>query len=249
MTASSADEEKLKFYRTEIKRMQHYLNVWIGFYYWRTYHNSRFWSNISTPVNLSLTLLTALMAGQATSSNELISASAYMNISFATMILTTLNSYFRPHVHATETNECLVKWISFGHKLDMLLYSDKSLKDLYEEYCKLLRDMNEYVCIQQTKHRNFFTDMWHNFVRNWYGPETENWMYETYKTTGEQTQESKVVSSLASRTTTNTEEQPEGEKVELEAVVVDDGKPKRKIADGFTSSYSAYTQTLKAVKK
>ena len=45
------------------------INQDIGFSWWKRYIAAAFWANISTPLNLGITLLTAITTGQAASQN------------------------------------------------------------------------------------------------------------------------------------------------------------------------------------
>ena len=45
------------------------INYDIGYYWWKRYIYSAFWSNISTPINLSIVVLTALTTGQSATDN------------------------------------------------------------------------------------------------------------------------------------------------------------------------------------
>jgi hypothetical protein len=167
-------EEK---YKKETDRLQEYLNKWIGFYYNQTYYCAWFWSNISMPINLSLTLFTALIAAQASSTGSFLSEHDYMVLSFTTMILTTLNSYFRPSIKSMDTNTRLVQWIKFGHKLEELTFDDTPEgKEKFTKFKALLLQMNDFVCIQAGKDRNFLTDWWHSMMRWYRGEDTENWL-------------------------------------------------------------------------
>lgn len=42
------------------------LDKLLGFYYWKRYIAAAFWSNLSTPINLAITLMTAMTTAQAT---------------------------------------------------------------------------------------------------------------------------------------------------------------------------------------
>ena len=48
-------------YENEVNRLKEHLSYRIGFNYNRTWHCASFWTNVSTPINLALTLLTALL--------------------------------------------------------------------------------------------------------------------------------------------------------------------------------------------
>lgn len=74
--------EEDKFYEKEILKLRAHLSQRIGFNYNRTWHSAAFWSNFSTPINLSLTLLTALIAADASATGNLVSKDQYMILSF-----------------------------------------------------------------------------------------------------------------------------------------------------------------------
>ena len=87
----------------DVKTLENYLNYTLGFWWWKKYVTTAFWSNISTPVNLSITLLTAVNTGQSTT-NSYISTNAFMYINIATLILTSMNTFFRPFEQYTPLN-------------------------------------------------------------------------------------------------------------------------------------------------
>ena len=170
--------EEDEFYKKELIRLKDHLNTRIGFNYNKTWHCASFWTNISTPINLSLTLLTALLAADASSTGNLISQSQYMILSFTTMILTTINSYFKPHIRSTDVNDTLTKWIEQGHNLEGLEFSNLNLKAKYEGYIKLLNDTNGLIKLQASKDKNFLTDGFHSLVRWYRGNNKEKWLKE-----------------------------------------------------------------------
>ncbi len=168
--------EEDEFYKKEINRLKDHLNVRIGFNYNKTWHCASFWTNISTPINLSLTLLTALLAADASSTGNLISQNQYMILSFTTMILTTINSYFKPHIKSTDVNDTLTKWIEQGHNLESLEFTNLNLKAKYEGYIKVLNDTNSLIKLQASKDKNFLTDGFHSLMRWYNGVDKEKWI-------------------------------------------------------------------------
>lgn len=162
-------------YAEKVKELRDYLNVWIGYYYWDQYYCTWFWTNISMPINLALTLATALIAAQASSTGSLLSEHDYMVLSFTTMILTTVNSYFKPQIKSMDTNTILTKWIDLGYKLDDIIFSIKTIEEQYESYKTLFSDMNKQASAQAGS-RNFLTSWWHYGLRKWYGADSENWI-------------------------------------------------------------------------
>ncbi len=162
-------------YIKRVEELKNYLDFKIGYYYHDSYYNSWFWTNISMPINLALTISTALIAAQATSTGNFLSEHDYMVLSFATMILTTVNSYFKPQIKSMDSNVVLTKWVELGYKLDHLLFENKSSEELYKDYKELFTDMHKQAS-SQSGSRNFLTSWWHYGLRKLYGAKSENWI-------------------------------------------------------------------------
>ena len=158
-----------------VEELKNYLDFKIGYYYHDSYYNSWFWTNISMPINLALTISTALIAAQATSTGNFLSEHDYMVLSFATMILTTVNSYFKPQIKSMDSNVILTKWVELGYKLDNLLFENKTSEELYKDYRELFIDMHKQAS-SQSSNRNFLTSWWHYGLRKLYGAKSENWI-------------------------------------------------------------------------
>ena len=83
----------MDYHNPQIKKK---LNTDLGFYYWKYYIAGAFWSNIATPINLSITILSAIVSAQANTEN-LISTNLYKDLSIALLLLSTLNTFiFKP---------------------------------------------------------------------------------------------------------------------------------------------------------
>ena len=112
--------------RTYVEFLQEYIDKTITYNYWNKYIASAFWSNISTPVNLTITLLSALTAAQANSAGFL-DPTTYANISVAMLLLTTVNTFFRPHDQAAANIEWLEKWNAVGIMFEDAYYDHMEL--------------------------------------------------------------------------------------------------------------------------
>jgi hypothetical protein len=138
------------------------INRDIGFHFWNKYVSSAFWSNISLPINLSITMLTALSTGQATTEN-LLPRNIYVNISIATLIVSTLNTYFRPHVQMGKNIEMMNKWNALGCEFEDIYYSEKQsihrIDECIEKYEKLLIKINDLKKTENLETQNFITDI------------------------------------------------------------------------------------------
>jgi len=80
-------EEEKKFEKLYILRQK--LDKEIGYNYWKKYVASAFWSQISTPINLTITFLTAITTAQS-QSGSLLPQSIYSHIAIASLVITTL---------------------------------------------------------------------------------------------------------------------------------------------------------------
>ena len=142
------------------------LNTDIGFYYWKKYTAAAFWSQISMPVNLSITLLSGLTTAQANSSSVLPSE-LYARVTIAMLLLTTINTFFRPHAQMTANLEALQKWNAIGMEFEMVYYSDldndysdgKPLETAIEQYQAVQKRIHEQRASEGLAITNFFTDL------------------------------------------------------------------------------------------
>ena len=147
-------------YKQMIK-LENKLNGELGDIWWSKYVSAAFWSNISTPINLAITLLSAITAGQATTEN-LLSQELFFKISITSLLLSTLNTFFRPHSQLMD-NMSVIKVVNeFGARFETVYYSENSSEDdyirRYNEYKKLSQDINKYQIEQTPEQQNFFTD-------------------------------------------------------------------------------------------
>lgn len=146
------------------------INKDIGFHFWNKYVSSAFWSNISLPINLSITMLTALSTGQATTEN-LLPRNIYVNISIATLIVSTLNTYFRPHIQMGKNIEMMNKWNVLGCEFEDIYYSEKTasfeqIDECIEKYEKLLIKINDLKKTENLETQNFITDIIYLVLRS-----------------------------------------------------------------------------------
>jgi fumarate reductase subunit C len=91
-----------------MKTLENHLNRILAQQWWQKYIAAAFWSNMSTPVNLTIMLLTTLTTGQATTSN-LLSSQSFVSVSIASLILSVINTFFRPHAQMNDNLEIMRK--------------------------------------------------------------------------------------------------------------------------------------------
>jgi len=143
------------------------VNKDIGFSWWKRYIAAAFWANISTPLNLALTLITAVTTGQA-ASQDLISKENNFTLSITALIISTVNTFFRPYDQMNTHLAEMKQWAIFGSKLDNLYYKpDDTVEQLQEKLIasyELFNEINTYR-VSKTFKNNFFTDLIHILAR------------------------------------------------------------------------------------
>jgi len=139
------------------------LNKDIGFYWWKRYVAAAFWANISTPFNLAITLITAMTTGQA-ATHELLTTSLNLKLSISALIISTINTFFRPHDQMNEHLNKMTDWAKFGGKFDTIYYKpDDTLTQVRAKIIEcyaLWNEINTYHVTQSYKN-NFITDLIH----------------------------------------------------------------------------------------
>jgi hypothetical protein len=156
------------------------VNKKIGYNWWKRYVAGAFWSNITTPTNLAITLLTAVTTGEAATKN-LIPQNASFAITLTTLLISTLNTFFRPHTKMTQNLEIMKKFTEFGNKFEEIHYGTVSKERLTCRnkiifYKKLLKDINDYKNTETPENQNFLTDMIHLIVRHTCIKNREVWL-------------------------------------------------------------------------
>ncbi len=89
------EENVLSNPKTHLDFLERKIDTDLGYYFWKKYIAAAFWSQVSTPLNLSITLLTAITTAQ-TNSGGFLSLTAARDISIVTLLLTVLNTFFTP---------------------------------------------------------------------------------------------------------------------------------------------------------
>jgi len=120
--------QSLELY-TEKKKILQFLrekiDADVGYNYWKNYITSAFWSTIATPLNLTITFLTAITAAQSQNS-QLIPTNIYEHITLTNLIITTFITFFRPHEQYSVYSDFVKQWTEIGVDLEKE-YSTKSV--------------------------------------------------------------------------------------------------------------------------
>jgi hypothetical protein len=148
---------------------QKVLNKRIGTQAWKKYLSAAFWNYITTPINFSITLLTAIATGQAATSN-ILSQQQTLIILFVTFVLTTTNSFFKLNTKMNLNFEAARRYYSFGAEFERIyytpMYTDLDVKKKLEEYDALHRNVNKYMVSETIENQNYITELIY-VVINW----------------------------------------------------------------------------------
>ena len=172
------DSEKQKFNRNRFltRRLEDKLDKMVGFYFWKTYVASTLYANISTPMNLTITVFTALMTAHSSTSSSFISNDLNMKMNLITFVVSILNSYFTPQKEFNELNEYLIKWSDIGNRFEKAIYTSNTYEQKISSYTGLLDEANSLYKDQYLKKRNFLTDLLHTFFKLFFMNSNDRWM-------------------------------------------------------------------------
>ena len=141
--------------------LENKINKVLAANWWNKYIAAAFWSNMSTPINLTIMLLTTLTTGQATT-NNLLSSESFVSVSIASLILSVVNTFFRPHEQMNDNIDIMRKWQSLGLKFERIFYSKNNDNLDHErrlqDYAHLQKEIHSLQNAPTPTNQNFFTD-------------------------------------------------------------------------------------------
>ena len=144
------------------------INTDLGFYYWKRYIAAAFWAQLSMPINLTITLITALTTAQANSQGILPEA-IYQQISIVVLVITVINTFFRPHDNMTRNTEMMKSWNALGIRFEQFYYDDlvtenstlEAIEGNITQYKDIQDKINTLRSQEGLEMTNFLTDMVH----------------------------------------------------------------------------------------
>lgn len=144
--------------------LENKLNTDLGFYFWKFYICSAFWANIVTPMNLTITILSALISAQANTGN-LLPDTMYKELSIALLLLSTINSFLQPHLKLRNNSELQKKFDAFGCEFDEMYFSNATDNDKIKSYKTIIHKINDIRFSQAPESQNYLTDLIHMICR------------------------------------------------------------------------------------
>lgn len=143
--------------------LQGSLNLRIGTQAWKKYISAAFWNYISTPINFTITLFTALTAGQTgTNSNYLTERQLFIML-FISFLLSIINTFFKLKEKALLNYESSKKYDEFGAKFEKIYYmslsTETDLRTKLDNYIQLQEEINKYSQKESIENVNYFTEL------------------------------------------------------------------------------------------
>lgn len=158
------DADRVSSIRQEMERIENELNHLIGVKWWKPYISSVWWSNLTTPLNIGMSITSLLAAGQA-SLNTFVSSGIATTLSFSVFVLSLVNTFFTPHTRLVESAEQMEEWKKFGLRFERIYYSGKQSEEeighRLSEYRELMMEIRERMVTD----RSLFTDALYGVVR------------------------------------------------------------------------------------
>jgi len=143
--------------------LQGSLNLRIGTQAWKKYISAAFWNYISTPINFTITLFTALTAGQTGTKSTYLSEKQLFIMLFISFLLSIINTFFKLKEKALLNYESSKKYDEFGAKFEEIYYmplsNENDLKMKLIEYKLLQEEINKYSQKESIENVNYFTEL------------------------------------------------------------------------------------------
>jgi hypothetical protein len=122
--------------------VQDNLNLRIGTQLKKKYFNAGFWNYISTPINFTITLLTALSTGQSGSGSKFLTESQMFYILLTTFILSIINTFFKLKEKANINYASAKMWDKYAATFEKIYFTPI---DHNEDVVKRLNDYNDLI--------------------------------------------------------------------------------------------------------
>jgi hypothetical protein len=143
--------------------LQENLNLRIGRQSWKKYINAAFWNYISTPINFTITLFTAMSAGQTGTESNYLSKDQLFYILFISFILSIINTFFKLKDKAIMNYDSLKTYQDFGADFEKIYFTnvqnETMLMKKYYYYLDLQTKLNTYESTGSIEQVNYITEV------------------------------------------------------------------------------------------
>ena len=143
--------------------LQSSLNLRIGTQAWKKYISAAFWNYISTPINFTITLFTALTAGQTGTRSAYLTEKQLFIMLFVSFLLSIINTFFKLKEKAILNYDASKKYDEFGAMFESIYYmplsNERDLQIKLDKYKKLQEEINKYSQKESIENVNYFTEL------------------------------------------------------------------------------------------
>jgi hypothetical protein len=143
--------------------LQDNLNLRIGTQIWKKYINAAFWNYISTPINFTITLFTAMSAGQTGTQSNYLTKDQLFYILFVSFILSIINTFFKLKDKAIMNYDSLKKYQDFGAEFERIYFTnicnEAGLQRRYNNYLELQDKLNTFESTGSIEQVNYVTEL------------------------------------------------------------------------------------------
>ena len=136
---------------SEILRYSNVINKDTGFHWWKRYTYSAFWSITANPINLSITIFTALTTGES-ATGSLFGESITTSIGLLTLVLSIINTFFKPYDQLRTNQSLKEKWSDRGVEYEELYH--QVVHTIDDKKIKLQKFQELYTNISVLKKNN-----------------------------------------------------------------------------------------------
>lgn len=150
---------------SEILRCGNNINKDTGFYWWKMYTYSAFWSVTSTPINLAITVFTALTTAQ-TTTGSLVGESVSAALGIITLILSVINTFFKPSTQLMANQTLQEKWADIAIEFEDI-YHCVAHNDIEKRHklARLVKNWERVCSLKKTNDSNYLIDLIFIFSR------------------------------------------------------------------------------------
>ena len=149
--------------------VQDNLNLRIGTQLKKKYFNAGFWNYISTPINFTITLFTALSAGQTGSGSTFLTTDQLFYVLLATFILSIINTFFKLKEKAEINYNSAKSWELYAATFEKIYFTpiekNSDVAKKLEEYNTLIFKINEEYVEETVEYVNYITELFFYLFR------------------------------------------------------------------------------------
>jgi len=146
-----------------MQTLQSSLNLKIGTQAWKKYISAAFWNYISTPINFTITLFTALTAGQTGTQTTYLTEKQLFIMLFVSFLLSIINTFFKLKEKAILNYDASKKYDEFGATFESIYYmplsNESDLQNKLKKYKILQEEINKYSQKESIENVNYFTEL------------------------------------------------------------------------------------------